>query len=55
MALIPTIQSGSKKPTKEHEGYNASPDWFDSVKRSVSAGANFVTIWGEIKMPPAGR
>ena len=35
--------------------YGSDPDWFDSVGRSVSPAANFVTIWGEIKKPMSGR
>ena len=31
------------------------PDWFDPFGRPVSPAANFVTIWGEIKMPKTGR
>ena len=30
-------------------------DWFDPTARPVSPAANFVTIWGEIKRPAAGR
>ena len=35
--------------------YSADPDWFDPTAWSVSPVASFVTIWGEIKAPPAGR
>ena len=36
--------------------YSADPDWFDQPAWwSVSPAANFVTIWGEIKRPAAGR
>ncbi len=53
--LMAPYEQRLKQLTKEHEGYNASADWFDPVKRSVSAGANFVTMWGEIKLAAAGR
>ena len=43
-----------KQLTKAHL-YSADPDWFDPRAWSVSPAANFITLWGEIKMPLAGR
>ncbi len=43
-----------KQLTKAHL-YSNEPDWFDPRAWSVSPAANFITLWGEIKMPLAGR
>ena len=43
-----------KQLTKAHF-YSTDPDWFDPRAWSVSPAANFITLWGEIKMPLAGR
>lgn len=34
---------------------DTDPDWYAPVGWSVSPAANFLTIWGEIKKPMAGR
>ena len=44
-----------KQLSELHLGSDADPDWFAPVGWSVSPAANFVTIWGEIKRPAAGR
>ena len=43
------------KQLSKADFYSADPDWFDPTAWSVSPVASFVTIWGEIKAPPAGR
>ena len=44
-----------KQLTEDDGTFRSDVDWFDPVGRSVSPAANFVTIWGEIKRPTAGR
>ena len=44
-----------KQLTEDDGTYRSDPDWLDPVGRSVSPATNFVTIWGEIKKPMAGR
>ena len=44
-----------KQLSEVHDSSNTEPDWFDPVGRAVSPAANFVTMWGEIKKPTAGR
>ena len=41
--------------SEKHGGSDTEPDWFAPEGWSVSPAANFVTIWGEIKKPTAGR
>ena len=43
-----------KQLSAAHVG-DDTPDWYAPVGWSVSPAANFVTIWGEIKIPTAGR
>ena len=44
-----------KQLTEDDGTYRSDPDWFDPVGRSVSPAANFITTWGEIKVPASAR
>ena len=44
-----------KQLSEEHDGSDTEPDWYAPVGWSVSAAANFVTMWGEMKKPTARR
>ena len=44
-----------KQVSAEHGSDDTDPDWFDPEVWSVSPSANFVTMWGEVKEPAAGR
>ncbi len=44
-----------KQLSEEHDGSDNDPDWYAPIGWSVSPAANFVTTWGEIKRPAAGR
>ena len=44
-----------KQLSEEHDGSDTDPDWYAPVGWSVSPAANFVTIWGKIKMPASVR
>lgn len=43
------------KQLSENGLYVNDPDWFDPRAWSVSPAANFITLWGEIKMPKSAR
>ena len=44
-----------KQLSTVHGGDDTDPDWFAPVGWSVSPAANFVTVWGKIKMPASVR
>ena len=44
-----------KQLTEDDGTYRSDADWFAPVGRSVSPAANFVTIWGKIKVPASVR
>ena len=44
-----------KQLTEDDGTYRCDADWFAPVGRSVSPAANFVTIWGKIKVPASVR
>ena len=44
-----------KQLTEDDGTYRYDADWFDPVGRSVSPAGNYLTIWGEIKVPASVR
>ena len=44
-----------KQLTEEDRTYRYDADWFDPIGRLVSPETNYLTIWGEIKVPASVR
>ena len=44
-----------KQLSEEHKGSDSYPDWYAPVGWSVSPATNYLTIWGEIKVPASVR